>query len=356
MASTTQILSPPSEADVRRGAKALAKFSGVWRVAVFGSVPRGEADQSSDIDYLVICSDIDYLTRNQLALDMQAAATKATGHDVDVVLTDTAEWTARTALASTFETSIEHHAVNIVLKQHKQTSAARQTITMATKAEQATAELVHMTTTLSAMRVQAAGIDPENEMRDAGRSDLFALERDARWMKTLQQAEMALEHGLSALLHVTGGKREGRITHELAQFRDAAPRGPIRDQVFEMLNPLRVSELSIKGNPKQAPNQKEFTVFRMAADYGPLTVHDGYVTADRVLLYMTAAVAVGELALRETAALDRPEHFAGEFETSLNHFEMRLTAVSRFVAGYEPASGKSTPRRNPTRSRPELDG
>lgn len=135
MAADVQTEAPvetPARSAVKRGADALAAFAGVWRVAVFGSVARGGADPSSDIDYLVVCAEIDYQTRNNLALEMQSDAAAAAGHAVDVVLTDTAEWLARTACPSTFEAHIEAEAVNVVCgEQPAFTPSRKQTITMA---------------------------------------------------------------------------------------------------------------------------------------------------------------------------------------------------------------------------------
>ena len=286
MGTTVELLTPPAEADVHRGARALSRFPGVWRVAVFGSVGRDEAHQSSDIDYLVICNSIDYSTRNKLALQMRAAASDVTSYPVDIILTDTAEWAARTALPSTFETHIENEAIDIVLKQPDPASAKDQPVTMATPAEQATARLQHMTSSLDAMQTQAAGVQPENRMHSIGRPDLAAVTRESRWVKTLQQAEMALEHGLNALIHTTGGKLKRHPRHHLEEFRDALPEGPVRDQVVESLKLLLVSELRIDGDPPLAPDQTDFTVFRKIGDYGPTTVHDRHIAADRVLLYM----------------------------------------------------------------------
>lgn len=342
MPTAVQLLAPPSDPEVLRGARKLARFPGVWRIAVFGSVSRGDAHAESDIDYLVICNTIDYSTRNDLALRMQVVAATETDHPVQVVLSDTAEWEARTALPSTFEAHIENEATDIVLVDPSPQAPNQQVITMATPVEQATDRLQHMASSLDAMQTQVAGYRPEQRMISTGQLELAELTRESRWMTTLQQAEMALEHGLMALVHTTGGKFKRRPRHRLAEFRDALAIGAIRAQAAELLNPLRVVELPIPGDPPRHTEQEEFTVFRIVSDYGPQTVHDSYITPERVLLYMNAAIAIGELALRETTVLEVPAHYTATSQLALHHFESSLSDITNFMVNYD-ALGPTAP-------------
>ena len=151
---------------MRRRAEALASFAGVWRVAVFGSVARGTADSASDIDYLVVCDRIDYETRNRLANKMVDAAAGAAGFRVDVVLSDTAEWLARTAVASTLEAHLEGEAVDVGRLECLELASTRgQTITMASRTELSVVQLRRMERSLGLIR--------RNGVRDSVESGAF---------------------------------------------------------------------------------------------------------------------------------------------------------------------------------------
>lgn len=96
---------PPSVADAERAARVLVD-AGVSQVMLFGSVARGEQTPQSDIDLMAIYNDVDYDQRHSLATSLSAAATKAAGHRVDVLVTDRPEWSHRT---QSLKTSMERH-------------------------------------------------------------------------------------------------------------------------------------------------------------------------------------------------------------------------------------------------------
>ena len=342
-----EVRAAPGEAAVRLGAEALASFAGVWRVAVFGSAARGTATPYSDIDYLVVCDEIDYEKRNKAALEMEDAAAAAAGFNVDIVLSDTAEWAARCSLASTFEAAVEAKAVNIVCRvQPIPKATERQTITMATESENAIAELQRMLQSLVQIRRSALPEPYETDAARGGEDGFVSELRAGRWMYTLQATEMAMEHGLSALGHATGSPRVRRDEyHQLAAFRDALADDRIRGLVAEILAPLRVAELAI-----DAPFEKkqlEFTKFRVVPDYGAATIRDEFVSGDRVVAYLRAVVAIGELALSETSKLGHPAHARHDGEQFLAEFEKHLGVASRFVDGYDPVTGGSAGGRRP---------
>ena len=330
------------DALVRAGADALALFPGVWRVAVFGSVARETSSPYSDIDYLVLCDEIDYEKRNKLAFEMQEAALVATGwFGVDVVVSDTAEWAARASLASTFEANIEAEAVDLIRRaQPIPTSTRKQKITMANASENATASLTKMATSLAMIRRSSLSEDYENDAVAAGDKDLVDQCLADRWMHTPQAAEMAIEHGVGALRHVTGSPSVVRHRfHELAALRDVLSDERIRGEVAKILAPLRVAEL-----PVDAPFEKgqlEFTKFRVVADYGAATAHDDFVDAARVMAYMKAVVDLGQIGLAETLKLAPSPVTAEVDKQSLARFATNLESLSRFVDGYDPLAGRS---------------
>lgn len=332
--------SGPNGIVVQRGAEALAMFEGVWRVAVFGSVARRTADRASDIDYVVVCDEIDYGARNKLAKKMMAEAANATGHRVDVVLSDTAEWMARTAVASSLEAHLDSEAVDLVRLERPTptTTKQRRTITMASKMELAVVELNRMERSLGAMVKVATRNDLETEMIEEGEEDMASWECANRWLQTLQDADMALEHGLTALGVATDSPRVGRDKfHQLAAYRDVIADEYLRDLAASILEPLSVMELPI--DVPLDGNQLEFTKWRKVVDYGAEEEVDEYVSGDRVMRYMVACVEMGELALAETLTLTHPPHSKSADEKSIAIFRRRLEKTSRFVDNYDPETG-----------------
>ena len=93
----------------------------VQRIMLFGSVARGEADDGSDIDLIVLVDDLgDYtLTehggRRRLAGRMEAHAGTAVPHSVDVHLTDRREWTTRVEqVTASFEASLNRDLITLL--------------------------------------------------------------------------------------------------------------------------------------------------------------------------------------------------------------------------------------------------
>ena len=329
----------PGAVAVRRGAEALESFVGVWRVAVFGSVARGSADAASDIDYLVVCDEIDYENRDRLANKMVDAAVAASGCRVDVVLSDTAEWLARTGLASSLEAHLEGEAVDLVRLERPELASRRgQTITMASRAELAVVELRRMERSLESMEKVALQSAYESRMIAEGDQAAVEIRRSNRWMLTLQSADMALEHGLAALGAVTDSPRVGReMFHQLAAFRDVLRDDRVKALVSEILAPLRVSELPLE--EPVAGKHMEFTKWRTVVDYGSTTLADEYLSADRVRRYMIASVAMGRLGLAEVSKLAHPAHSREADERFLAWFGQYLDAASMFVERYDAATG-----------------
>ena len=89
--------------------------AGASRVLLFGSVADDAATVGSDIDLVAVFDDIDYSRRHQLKSALSAAAVAAVGRDVDVFVTDRAEWRRRTReVSASFEAGIAPRAVVLV--------------------------------------------------------------------------------------------------------------------------------------------------------------------------------------------------------------------------------------------------
>jgi predicted nucleotidyltransferase len=56
----------PSIAEIQRKVSDVMRRRGVLRASIFGSVARGEADDDSDVDFLVLGCDVDVATPKSL--------------------------------------------------------------------------------------------------------------------------------------------------------------------------------------------------------------------------------------------------------------------------------------------------
>ena len=71
--------------------------AGVGTVLLFGSLARGDACETSDIDLVAIYDDLgDYRDRAKRRCALEAKAEAAAGCPVDVMVTDAPEWQVRT--------------------------------------------------------------------------------------------------------------------------------------------------------------------------------------------------------------------------------------------------------------------
>ena len=78
---------PPSIRDARRAAEMLP-----GSVRLFGSVARGEATASSDIDLLVVLDDVDYRQVSSIAGELRWEAHARTGLPLDIWVLDWPRW------------------------------------------------------------------------------------------------------------------------------------------------------------------------------------------------------------------------------------------------------------------------
>ena len=97
----------PTLEAAQRAAEAVAD-QGAVRVLLFGSLARGTCGPDSDIDLVAIFADLgDYSERRAVRHRLEEAAKAATGHRVDLHVTDFPEWTKRTTeVTASFEASI----------------------------------------------------------------------------------------------------------------------------------------------------------------------------------------------------------------------------------------------------------
>ena len=114
MTAVARAVEVPTLADAALAAEALVA-GGAEEVLLFGSVARGDASESSDIDLVALFADIDYAQRRVLKRRLEEAAGEAVGRwPVQVVVTDRPEWRARVEnVSASFERRISAAAVPV---------------------------------------------------------------------------------------------------------------------------------------------------------------------------------------------------------------------------------------------------
>ena len=96
----------PTRADARRAADALSAI-GARQVLLFGSVAHGGPNLESDIDLVAVFDDLgDYRERQNIETRARKAVEDACGWASDILITDRAEWSVRSKLATTVEAEI----------------------------------------------------------------------------------------------------------------------------------------------------------------------------------------------------------------------------------------------------------
>ena len=104
----------PTLEDARRVASALVDDHGVSMVLLFGSVARGEATESSDIDLVAVYDDIDYAERSSKYQNLRNAVGQAVEANVDLLVTDRPEWLWRSRrMVTTFEAGISKECLKL---------------------------------------------------------------------------------------------------------------------------------------------------------------------------------------------------------------------------------------------------
>ncbi len=106
-------MAAPDFVAARRAAGALLD-AGVGRVLLFGSLARGEATHTSDVDLVAIYDDLDYAERWTRRCALERRAEAAAKRNVDVYVTDAPEWAVRTTeVPCSLEARISTYAIEL---------------------------------------------------------------------------------------------------------------------------------------------------------------------------------------------------------------------------------------------------
>ena len=194
---------PPAVGDALRAAERISRDLDPAEVLVFGSVARGCATASSDVDLVVIFDDLgDYAQRRDLADQARAAAEQAIGFACDVRVTDRTEWRVRTEQCrSSFEAHIASCAITLASRPSKAPIDWDKPIAKpATDAQQAAATLAKTDHSLTTI---VASLSPSSYEADAAAEGDTAMAhsfRRSRLLGVCEHAQIAMETSLQALI------------------------------------------------------------------------------------------------------------------------------------------------------------
>ena len=211
--------SAPSESDAGRVADAFVT-AGVCEVWLFGSVARGESTESSDINLVAVCADLDYAQRWNRECELTKLGEHISGQPVDVLVTDLPEWEIRSKLLTTFERRVRDQA-RLLHSRPISPPEVRwdKEITLPASDDQ---EAFH---TIRNATEALESIESRPHSRASGETSAAAMEPGRPDESRLcLNAQMAAECALKAMVHLYG-HRPPENTHDLeALMPGPAPR------------------------------------------------------------------------------------------------------------------------------------
>ena len=216
---TTIATAPPCMEDAQKAAQAVA-VAGVSEVLLFGSVARGDAGPDSDIDLVAIHDDLDYSTRRERSHQLGRLAGETAGHRVFVYVTDWPEWTRRvTGVSTSLEYAIAADAVTLYHRDPDAVRWGKEIGRPATNREEAAGRLDNARRAFFGVHNHLPmSLAERSALRD-GDPGYYVFAFSDRMCALCADAQMAMETGLKALIHL-GGTRPAR-THDLDELLGA---------------------------------------------------------------------------------------------------------------------------------------
>ena len=234
---------PPTRQDALRAAEALVR-AGVSQVLLYGSVARGTQHPESDIDLVAILDNLDYPTKQQHQTRLATLARHASGHPIDLKVTDWPEWTVRSRkLNTSIERRIATHAITLLTNGPPAGVNRGMDIGLPdTDRAEATRSLNN---TIDALHQTHTNLHPspcEGAARAEGDNDSYLFAICSRLRAVCSHAHIVLETSLKTLIHLHGDNPPPR-THRLGELQNRLPQ-PIRNQTSQHLAKLDLEEVS----------------------------------------------------------------------------------------------------------------
>ena len=215
----TEAAAPPTAREARRAADELAA-AGASRVLLFGSVAHGEATDGSDIDLVAVFDDIDYSRRHQLTTALSTAAEAAVGRQVEVFVTDRAEWRRRTRdVPASFEAGIAPGAVVLVDRPAGAVRWDKEIGLPDNNTDEALGRLDEASKALYSMRARLRPdewevLEPQDDhvplwrMMDICSAGAMAVETSLKALAAVDGAPAPHKHRIDLLVPLTGGRSD----------------------------------------------------------------------------------------------------------------------------------------------------
>ena len=273
-------------ADAERAA-AVVMEGGAACVMLFGSVARQQQTEESDIDLVAVFDDLgDYQERWDIEGQLRHLAREASGHRVDVHVTDWPEWVHRsTQMRTTFESGVKFDALVLAGNQKPgpRTNWYKEIELPSTPWEEAVHSLLHTDQSLTLLGLvyrsepsnEPSTPSPEINPQDPARK---------RFAGICSQAHAVTESALTALIHCQNQEHPMR-THQLHELL-ALVKEPTRSRIEDALRRI----IDLEGSER--PNEP----------YINWRVHGTYVTYRAIPLNALIADA-HVLAALETASI-----------------------------------------------------
>ena len=243
-------------ADAQRAADALVE-AGVTQVLLFGSLARGEATEQSDIDLVAVFDDLDYTERAAMRAELKELARTASGHWVDMHVTDRPEWRIRTErVLTSFERRIAAHAVPLRDTPPGDVSWHKEIGLPTSDAQEAEARLRDTGKALRALDGQLTPYRSEREALDEGRWDEYDEEIGARMMECCALVQLAVETAVKSMLHLHPSGTVDRWTHDVEALANQLAE-PHRSEMLGVVAPVPPPGITVWRSASAYPSEHE---------------------------------------------------------------------------------------------------
>ncbi len=195
----------PTLEDAKRVARVFVEEHGVGAVLLFGSVAEGSASSGSDLDLVAVYDDLDYTTRYQRWKELKSAARSCVDFEFDLLVTDRPEWKHRTELVgNSFESCIAATVRTLLDEPKGKVNWGKEIGMPASEQQETDKKLGDMGGAVREIEDKYKAREREDAARL--RNDEVGLDylRRERLAKICASGAMAIEHGLKALVSMSG--------------------------------------------------------------------------------------------------------------------------------------------------------